>query len=76
MSRGKAAKVAKHEPAEPRRLRGVARFRKAEVARVIEAAQKAGTPFAVTVDPTTGKIVASFGRPEDAAPAPNAWDKS
>ena len=74
MSTAKDRQPAEAEPV--RRKRSAGRFRKTELARVIKAAQKAGEPFSVHVEPATGKIAAVFGTPGDAAPPPtNTWKK-
>jgi hypothetical protein len=62
-----STRSAPETPSEKRR-RGHAQqsFRERDVTRLIRAARKAGVELnRVSVDPRTGKIIATFGTPED-----------
>jgi hypothetical protein len=61
--------------------RNTNRFHERELARVLRAAQKSGTPFdRVEVDPHSGKISVIVSKPADgeeaATPAARDWDKA
>jgi len=60
--------------------RSTNRFHEREIARVLRAAQKSGTPFGrVDIDPATGKISVIIAQPrgeQAASPAASAWDRA